>query len=138
MRISATVESAAGSHDVTVRTEGSTTALGIGAKEQGRGSAVNGGELLAAALATCFVNDLYREAAARDLAIDGVRVTVESEYAGPGDPARSLTYSVRVDSPEDREAIEALVRATDAVAEVHNTLRVGTPVTLTEVESYAR
>jgi len=138
MRISATVENAAGSHEVTVHTEGSATALGIGAKEDGRGSAVNGGELLAAALATCFVNDLYREAARRDLVIDGVRVAVESEYAGPGDPARSLSYSVRVESPEDPAAIEALVRATDGVAEVHNTLRVGTPVTLAEVESYAR
>lgn len=138
MRISATVENGAGSHEVTVHTEGSATALGIGAKENGRGSAVNGGELLAAALATCFVNDLYREAARRDLVIDGVRVTVESEYAGPGDPARSLSYSVRVESPEDPAAIEALVRATDGVAEVHNTLRVGAPVTLAKVESYAR
>ena len=49
-------------YDVLVRTSGATQVLAIRPKADGRGSAVNGGELLMLALATCFCNDLYREA----------------------------------------------------------------------------
>lgn len=138
MRISATVRNAPGHHEVTVTTEDSTTCLDIAARAQGRGSAVNGGELLATALATCLVNDLYREAAQRDLVVGAVRVTVESEFGGPGDPARSIRYSVHVESPEDPEAIAELVRVTDGLAEVHNTLRSGAAVELTDVRTGSR
>lgn len=134
MRISATVHDAPGRHEVTVSTEGTESTLAIGTRDTGRGSASNGGELLTAALATCFVNDLHREAARRGLVVGDVRVTVESEFGGPGDPARTLAYSVRVESPEDRDVIEDLVRATDRLAEVHNTIRAGLPVVLTDLE----
>ncbi|MBC9226020.1 OsmC family peroxiredoxin [Aeromicrobium sp. 636] len=137
MRITATVENAPGRHEVSVTTGERTTPLDIAARAEG-GSAVNGGELLAAALATCFVNDLYREAAARGLRIDGVRVTVESDWGDPGEPALRLAYAVHVDSPEDREVVDALVRETDRLAEVHGTVRGGMVVELADVQVGSR
>jgi len=138
MRISATVHAAPGAHDVVVQTEDRVTTLPVLGRTDGPGSAINGGELLAAALATCFVNDLHREAARRDLVVDAVHVTVESEFGAAGEPARSLAYSVRVESPEDPAVIEDLVRATDRLAEVHGTIRAGTPVELTGIETGSR
>jgi hypothetical protein len=91
-------------------------------------SALNGGELLCLAQATCYCNDLYREAGRRGLALGAVEVEVVSEFGGPGEPARRISYSARVRSDAPTEVIEALLVHTDAVAEVHNTLRVGTPV----------
>jgi len=37
-------------------------------------------------------------------------------------------YRARVESPASPEQVEALLRETDAVAEVHNTVRAGVPV----------
>ena len=138
MRISATVRSAPGTHDVTVDTAGRSTTLAVPGRGDDPGSVVNGGELLAAALATCFVNDLYREAAGRDVEVNGVTVTVDSQFGGPGEPAREITYAVEVDSPADPAVVEELVRATDRLAEVHGTLRAGTAVELTEVRTGSR
>ena len=59
MEITATVRNAAGTHEVLLRTDATTQPLAIAAKAAGRGSAVNGGELLMLALATCYCNDLY-------------------------------------------------------------------------------
>jgi chromosome condensin MukBEF MukE localization factor len=44
--------------------------------------------------------------------------------------ASNVRYSARVRSAASREAIARLLRETDAVAEVHNTLRQGVPVVL--------
>ena len=42
--------------------------------------------------------------------------------------AADVTYRARVRSPEPPEKIDQLLRETDAVAEVHNTLRAPTAV----------
>ena len=59
MEISATVRSSAHDHAVTVQSGAARQSLPIPAKPTGRGSAVNGGEFLMLALATCYCNDLY-------------------------------------------------------------------------------
>lgn len=130
MIISAIVESRDGSHRVAVRTGEQRQSLAIAAKPAGRGSSVNGGEFLMLALASCYCNDLYREAARLGIAVDGVEVEASAEFAGIGLAAANITYRVKVTSSADGEAIAALVRETDAVAEVHNTIRAGVPVTL--------
>ena len=129
MQIWATVRSSAAAHDAAVSTDGRASALSI-AGRAGGGSATNGGELLCLALATCYCNDLYREAARRGVTLAGVHVEVEAEFGGPGEPARRITYHAHVDTDLPQEAIDALLRATDAVAEVHNTLRAGIPIEL--------
>jgi uncharacterized OsmC-like protein len=95
---------------------------------------VNGGELLFLALATCYCNDLYREAARRGIAVKSVRVDVSGIF---GDAPESVADAISYDAAVEAEAVEAellaLMRHTDAVAEVQNTLRRGTPVTLGRV-----
>lgn len=130
MDISATVRSTPHGHEVRVRTGDSAQSIAIPAKAGGRGSAVNGGEFLLLALATCYCNDLYREAARLGIAVDGVEVEATAVFPGIGLAATDIRYRVRVDSPAGAAAVAALVRETDAVAEVHNTVRAGVPVVL--------
>jgi organic hydroperoxide reductase OsmC/OhrA len=130
MEIRAVVRNRGREHSVALSTDGRESRLPVPAKAEGPGSAVNGGELLCAALATCFCNDLYREAARRGMRLDGVEVEAVAEFGGPGEPARRITCSARVTSDAPADEVEALIRDTDRVAEVHNTLRAGTTVEL--------
>jgi len=127
MRISASLANRAGSHAVTLRSADQPQSLAVAAKAGG-GSAVNGGEFLMLALATCYCNDLYREAAARGLVLSAVEVEASAEFAAAGLAASDIRYRARVESTASDAQIEALLRETDQVAEVHNTVRAGLPV----------
>lgn len=128
MRISAHVSSNPSSHDTTVSTDGKSRPLAIPPKPDGRGSAVNGGELLMLALATCYCNDIYREAARLNVQIDAVEVEATADFDGIGLAASNISYRARVASPADTAQIARLLQETDAVAEIHNTVRSGVPV----------
>jgi organic hydroperoxide reductase OsmC/OhrA len=130
MEISASVTNTADRHDATVRTGSASQAVAVPAKSTGRGSAVNGGEFLMLALATCYCNDLFREAARLGIPIDAVEVEASAEFAGVGLAASNIRYRAQVTSPAAPETIADLLRQTDAVAEVHNTLRASAAVTL--------
>jgi organic hydroperoxide reductase OsmC/OhrA len=130
MLISATVRNTASSHDAEVRTADTARTLSVPAKPGGRGSAVNGGEFLMLALATCYCNDLFREAARLGITIESVEVQASADFEGIGLAATNIRYRARVESPAPASHIERLLQETDAVAEVHNTLRAGVPVTL--------
>ncbi len=130
MEISATVINSPGHHQVAVRTGNSEHQLSISPKSSGGGSATNGGELLMLALATCYCNDLYREAARLGLQLEEVQVTASAEFAGIGLAASNVRYSAAVKSSASPRVIARLLNETDAVAEVHNTLRKGVPVQL--------
>ena len=129
MEIRASVRSSSEAHGVVVSTNGRPTPLVVPGRPGG-GSAVNGGELLCLALATCYGNDVYREAARRGVAVRSVTVEVAAEFGERGEPARRIVYTAHVDSDAPAAELEALLRETDAVAEVHNTLRAGLPVEL--------
>lgn len=128
MEIAASVESEAGAHHAAVSTDGRASTIAVGGRPAG-GSALNGGELLCLALATCYCNDLYREAALRGIVLNGVRVDVVAQFGAAGEPARHIEYHAQLRSDAPPTALEALLAHTDTVAEVHNTLRVGIPVT---------
>ena len=128
MEISAHIRNDGKDHEVQLRTGGMTQPLLVATRDSGRGSAVNGGELLMAALATCYCNDLYREAARLGITITGCEVVASAQFNGVGQPAESVVYSARVQSPAAPEQIEALLEQTDRLAEIHNTLRAGCPV----------
>ena len=130
MQISAVVKNTAASHHVEVRTGDAAQTLAVPPKAGGRGSAVNGGEFLMLALATCYCNDLYREAARLGIAIDAAEVEASAVFPGIGLAATDIRYRARVDSSAPPEAIARLLRETDAVAEIQNTVRAGVPVTL--------
>lgn len=129
MEIVASIQSSSEAHGVVVSTDGRATPLVLPGRPGG-GSAVNGGELLCLALATCYGNDVYREAARRGVAVRSVTVEVAAEFGERGEPARRIVYTARIDSDAPAAEVEALLRETDAVAEVHNTLRAGLPVEL--------
>jgi uncharacterized OsmC-like protein len=94
----------------------------------------NGGQLLYLAIGGCVSNDLFREAAARDIRLTSVRVVVHGDFSG--DPATSdpVTYDVQLAAGEATvEQLEDLVSHVDVIAEIPNSLRNGTPVHLGEV-----
>lgn len=130
MQISARVNNGPGRHEVTLSTAADVKKLAVPAKAAGLGSSVNGGEFLMLALATCYCNDLYRESARLGIPIESVEVEATAEFAGIGLAARDVKYSARIASSASPEAIATLLRETDAVAEVHNTLRAGVDVSL--------
>jgi len=96
----------------------------------GGGLGFNGGQLLYLAVAGCVSNDLFREAQARGLELESVRVSVDGDFAG--DPAVSgpIAYSVEIGGGGSPDELERLVRDVDRIAEIPNSLRQGTPVRL--------
>ncbi len=134
MKISAKVQNSAGQHQVTLRTNENVHSIVIPPKPTGLGSSANGGELLFLALATCYCNDIYREAAKRGLKVERVEVEVEGDFGAEGEPARNVTYQAKVTAQASEANIRELMSHTDRVAEIQNTLRVATPVTLSSIE----
>ena len=130
MKIAAHVSNTPSGHTVEVETEGRKQSIAIAPKSAGRGSSINGGELLFAALATCFCNDLYREAEKRGIGVHGVEVEVTGAFGNPGEPARDIRYRVQVHADAPKTAMDDLIRATDSVTEIQNTLRAGCDVRL--------
>ena len=131
MKISASVSSSNSDHRVTVRTGAVPQSVAIAGKSDGKGSAINGGEFLMLALATCYCNDLYRESERLRIAIDRVEVEASADFPGIGLSAQNIRYQASIVSSALQSAIADLVRHTDTVAEVHNTIRNGAPVALT-------
>jgi organic hydroperoxide reductase OsmC/OhrA len=133
--ISAHVDSRLNRHRVTLTTAGKSHVLEVAPRDSGFGSSANGGELLCLALATCYCNDIYREASRRGVDVIGVEVRADAEFGAEGQPASRLSYSVSVRARATEAAIRDLITHTDQVAEVHNTLRLGIPVVLESFEA---
>ena len=100
----------------------------------GDGLGFNGGQLLYLAIGGCVSNDLFREAAARDIALTQVRVRVNGDFVGDPAVSQEVSYDVEVSGDASRAELQELVSHVDAIAEIPNSLRRGTPVTLGRVE----
>jgi hypothetical protein len=59
-----------------------------------------------------------------------VQVEAVAKFAGIGLSAIDIRYSAQVKSPAPASDSARLLRETDALAEVHNTVRAGVPVRL--------
>ena len=129
--MSATIKSGFNHHEAEVQTNGAVKQLQVGIKPSGFGSAVNGGEMLLLSLATCFCNDIYREAAKRNIEVSGVEVEVTGEFGAHGEPGFNFSYKARVTSNAPAAELDELITHTDRVAEIHNTLRKGLSIRLT-------
>ncbi|MGQ0641492.1 MAG: OsmC family protein [Gemmatimonadaceae bacterium] len=127
MHVVARVTNSAGTHAAYVATDNTPHSLTIAPKASGRGSSVNGGELLFLALAT-YCNDLYREAYARSITVHAVEVEVNGEFGGRGEPASGIAYRATVRADATDAQIKALLEETDRVAEIQNTVRRGCSV----------
>src|SRR5918998_4071671 len=126
VKIRARVQNRYGEHHATMTTDGTTQSIVIPPKASGFGSSANGGELLFLALATCYCNDLYREAAKRDIVVEQVEVEVEGQFGAAGEPAMGVTYRAKVTAHASEAEIRELMQVTDTLAEIQNTLRVPT------------
>ena len=135
MRISARVQSSRGQNDVTLATNDQAHSIQIAPKAAGFGSTANGGELLFLALATCYCNDLYREATKRGVSVERIEVEVAGEFGAEGEPARNVTYGAKVWAHAPDQSMRDLMLHTDRVAEIQNTLRTGTAITLGRIEA---
>ena len=122
----------------TLSVDGRVTTLGIAGsytlvldrpvEAGGGGLGFNGGELLHLAVAGCVSNDLFREARAGGITLRRVRVTARGAFAGSPPVSSGVEYEVEVEGDADPSQLEALVAHVDAIAEIPNSLRRGTPV----------
>ncbi len=135
MRITAKVHNGHGEHHVTLATNDNAHSIVIPPKPSGQGSSANGGELLLLALATCYCNDIYREAAKRGIQVEQVQVEAEAQFGAEGEPASAVTYSAMVVAHASEAQIRELMQHTDTVAEIQNTLRTAPQVRLGHVEA---
>lgn len=133
MKISARVDSNRKNHNVILKTNDYSHSLTIPPKSNGQGSGVNGGELLFLALATCYCNDIYREAKKRNIIIDSVEVEVEGEFDTEGKPAKNVFYRTKVTTKEPEQDVRLLLKHTDQVSEIQNSLRNEIPIALRDI-----
>jgi organic hydroperoxide reductase OsmC/OhrA len=130
MKITALINNASGKHEVTVPTGDAARSLIIPPKAEGGSSAVNGGKFLMFALATCYCNDLYREAQRHGILIERVDVEAAAEFPGIGLAPTNIRYRASVLASAPATVVAELLRQTDAAAEVRYMVRAGTPVEL--------
>ncbi|HTS36508.1 MAG TPA: OsmC family protein [Candidatus Solibacter sp.] len=131
---------------VTIRTvEGNSLAVGSSgprtvtidrSKEAGGlGLGFNGGELLLLAIGGCYSNDIFREAAKRGLKVQNVQVEVSADWGGDPVRAQNVAFAVAIEAEAREEEILELIRHTDQVAEIPNSLRLGTEVRLSAAKA---
>lgn len=99
-------------------------------EDGGGGLGFNGGQLLYLAIAGCVSNDLFREARSRGIELTSVRVVVEGDFIGDPQVSTPVDYTVEIAGDAAADVLSALVHEVDAVAEIPNSLRAGTPVRL--------
>lgn len=87
-----------------------------------------GGHLLHLAAAGCVLNDLYREAQALDIELNGVRVTAAGGFDTATWQSTGIDYSVEVSSDAPADRLAHLLAVVDQVAEIPQAIRAGTTV----------
>jgi uncharacterized OsmC-like protein len=88
-----------------------------------------GAHLLHLAVAGCVLNDIYREAPAFGITVNGVRVRAEGDIDSTTWQTKGITYVVELDSEANAEQVGELLRRVDQVAEIPRAIRAGGPVT---------
>jgi putative redox protein len=103
----------------------------------GMGLGFNGGELLLLSIGGCYCNDIFREAAKRGMVIKSVQVDVEADWGGEPVRAQNVTLATRIEAEASEKEILELIEYTDRIAEIPNSLRLGTPVMLRDAQAIA-
>ncbi|GJM30877.1 MAG: hypothetical protein DHS20C17_35120 [Cyclobacteriaceae bacterium] len=128
MNVSAKIKNSRNDHQVTVSSGSKSQQLTMASAISGYGSAVSGGELLMLALATCYCNDIYREAEKRKIKITQVTVEATGAFLDEGQAAQDISYTAWLEGDVSKDEIKVLKRHTNNVAEIQNTLRAGVEV----------
>ncbi len=135
MKYSASLHNVAGKLDVVMKKGEETNVLNVPPQHRGFGSSISGGEILFLAIATCYCNDIYREAKKLGIVVDNVEVDVDGDFMAAGEPATNVKCTIKVTAQAGEEEIRRLVEHTDAIAEIPMSLRKGTAVSLTQIET---
>jgi TusA-related sulfurtransferase/uncharacterized OsmC-like protein len=90
----------------------------------------SGSELLLLAVGAGYCDDLVREAVQRAIAIQSVHIDVQCEWKGEPLRTQHITCAVMVEAEASEADILDLIQHTGQIAEVPNTLRQGTAVTI--------
>jgi uncharacterized OsmC-like protein len=124
----------------TVTVEGRPTAIGSAGPytlvidrpeaDGGGGLGFNGGQLLLLSIAGCVSNDLFREAKAAGISLDRVIVRVTGDFIGSPATSTPISYDVEIHADAPDERLRELVAYVDEIAEIPNSVRIGTPVRL--------
>lgn len=130
MKVSASIKSEINLIETNVQTNDSSKQILIAPKSSGLGSSINGAELLLLSIATCFCNDIYREAAKRNISVFSIEVHVTGDFGAEGEPGTNFKYKADVISNASPSETQDLINYVDKIAEIHNTLRQGISVTL--------
>jgi len=130
-KFTARIQNAENQHQITLKTGDNQHFITIPSKPTGFGSSMNGGEALLLALATCYCNDIYREAKKLGITVRQVNVEATADQDGQdGHVMENIVYHVSVDADASQQQIENLIKHTNTVAEIQNTLRQGASVKL--------
>ncbi|MGE7774320.1 OsmC family protein [Chitinophaga sp. NPDC101104] len=100
----------------------------------GLGIGFSGEELFMMSIAASVCNSLYREAAARGIAVAHVEIIVNGDWSGEPAQARNIRYDIRVESSAPRQDVEDLIRSVDQSADIPTSLRAGTAVKLNSID----
>ncbi|HVM88770.1 MAG TPA: OsmC family protein [Puia sp.] len=130
MKISAVIKNQLHKNEITVSTNTDSKCVIIPSKPAGYGSSVNGAELLLLSLATCYCNDIYREASKRHIEVYEVTVECTGEFGAEGEPGKNFQYKPTIRSNATPEQLDDLIQFTDQTAEIHKTLRQGLNISL--------
>jgi putative redox protein len=105
-----------------------TLAVDRSVEAGGGGMGFSGGQLLYLSIAACLSNDLYREAASMGIALRGVSVAVDGDFAGRGSASGPIDVDVAVDSDAPADRLAALLDEVERVAEIPRTIREGAEI----------
>lgn len=109
MKIHARVENSQNQHHVSLTTNDVTHTIAVPPKPSGFGTSANGEELLFLALASCYCNDIYREAAKQGKKVERVEVEVSGNFGAEGESAKNVTYCAKVHAQGSEADIRAPV-----------------------------
>lgn len=101
----------------------------------GCGLGFNGGELLLLAIGGCYSNDIFREAGKRGITVKNVHLTVRADWAGEPVRAQNVSFDVALEADATERELLDLIRHTDRVAEIPNSLRLGAEVKLADAKA---
>ncbi|WP_028652895.1 OsmC family protein [Nocardioides halotolerans] len=90
-----------------------------------------GAHVFHAAVALCVLNDVFREARADGLVVDGVAVEARGGFDVDWS-STGVSYAVRVDSAEDEALVARVLARVDDLAEIPRAVRRGAPVERTD------
>jgi len=134
MRSSVRIHNSQDQHPIDLSTGDRTSKIEIPPGPTGFGSSASGGSSSCSPFATCYCNDVYREAAKMGIRVSQVDVECSAAFPAEGQPAQDITYTAKIAAGASPQQIRDMAAQADRLAEIQNTIRSAIPVTIRLVE----